>query len=290
MLTHHTYLLFYCTANALANGLIRGGAVDKQSVWLSDASDAALQKYSKLGVNTTTNNAEVCQNVDVLIMAVKPHIVPIVLNELRSHIKPTQLLISIAAGVPISSMESLLPDKTKIVRVMPNTPSLVGAGASGYSLGQHSKQSDSDLVESIFNCVGKSVKVAENLLDAVTGVSGSGPAYIFILIEALADGGVRAGLPRDIALTLATQVVFGASKMVNDTQLHPAVLKDQVCSPGGTTIAAVHALETGNFRNTLINAVMAANNKSKELANISAQQANKRTEQIFGQLSSNKKK
>lgn len=278
-----------CIANALCNGLITAGAVEKRSVWLSDANETALGKYSKLGVNTTTDNTEVCKNVDVLILAVKPHIVPIVLKELHTHIKPTHLIISIAAGVPIASIEALLPEKSKIVRVMPNTPSLVGAGAAGYAMGQYGKQADAALVEKIFQCVGVAVKVGENLLDAVTGVSGSGPAYIFILIEALADGGVRAGLPRDVAQTLAAQVVYGSSKMVKETQLHPGVLKDQVCSPGGTTIAAVHALETGNFRNTLINAVMAANNRGKELAAASAQQANKRTEQILNQLNSKKK-
>mmetsp|Transcript_19090 Transcript_19090/g.26865 ORF Transcript_19090/g.26865 Transcript_19090/m.26865 type:complete len:181 (-) Transcript_19090:153-695(-) len=179
----------------------------------------------------------------MVIIAVKPGIVPYVLKDIASHIGKETIIVSIAAGVSISSMESHLPDGTRIVRVMPNTPCLVGATASAYALGRCASVENGKEVEKILSACGKTFHVKENLLDAVTGLSGSGPAYVYIMIEAMADGGVRMGLPRSVALSLAAQTVFGAAKMVLETGEHPGLLKDKVASPGGTTIAGIHALE-----------------------------------------------
>jgi pyrroline-5-carboxylate reductase len=184
---------------------------------------------------------------------------------LRQALAERHLILSIAAGVTLAQMTQALGEGRRLVRVMPNTPCLVGASASGYAAGPGASADDVRLVDRPLNSVGKAFPLPEKLLDAVTGLSGSGPAYVFVLIEALADGGVRAGLPRDVALQLAAQTVFGAAKMLLETGLHPAALKDQVASPGGTTIAGLHALEQGGFRAALIDAVVAAANRSMEL-------------------------
>jgi len=174
-------------------------------------------------------------------------------------------VVSIAAGITLKQLAELLGSDTRLVRVMPNTPCLVGASATGYSVGPKATAADGELVGKLFRSVGNAFAVPENLLDAVTGLSGSGPAYVYVMIEALADGGVRVGLPRDIALSLAAQTVFGAAKMVLETVSHPAALKDAVASPGGTTIAGLHALERAGFRAGLMDAVEAAAKRATEL-------------------------
>jgi pyrroline-5-carboxylate reductase len=189
-----------------------------------------------------------------------------VLQELRHVVTPAHLVVSIAAGISLESLERGLGAGRRLVRVMPNTPALLGEGASGYSLGAHALASDEDVVRSCLLAVGRAYRVPESLLDAVTGLSGSGPAFVYVMIEALSDGGVRVGLPRDIATALAAQTVLGAARMVLETKEHPGVLKDQVTSPGGTTIAGLHALERGGFRAALIDAVEAATRRSAELA------------------------
>jgi pyrroline-5-carboxylate reductase len=180
-------------------------------------------------------------------------------------LKERHLLVSIAAGVTLAKMEANLPAGIRIIRVMPNTPALVGASASAFALGKTATPDDGQIVSTLFSAVGVAFQVKESLLDAVTGLSGSGPAYVYMIIEALSDGGVAAGLPRDIATKLAAQTVLGGAKMVLETGLHPGTLKDMVTSPGGTTIEGIHELEKGSLRAALINAVRAATEKSKRL-------------------------
>ncbi|HEX7652452.1 MAG TPA: pyrroline-5-carboxylate reductase, partial [Verrucomicrobiae bacterium] len=201
----------------------------------------------------------------VLFLATKPDQVPAVLQEISGTITKEHLIISIAAGVTLAKMEAALPADARVIRVMPNTPALVGAGASGYALGKNATAADGAIANKLLSAVGIAMAVKENLLDAVTGLSGSGPAYVYQFIEALSDGGVAAGLPRDVATRLAAQTVLGGAKMVLDTGMHPGVLKDQVTSPGGTTIEGLHELESGKLRGTVMSAVRAAADKSRKL-------------------------
>jgi len=253
-------------AQALSKGFIAGGVTSADCIIASDVEPGALTFIEKdCGVRVTTDNTEVVRNADVIIIAVKPHIVAPALKEVAPHVTKDHLAVSIAAGITLQTLEQLLPEGTRVVRVVPNTPALVGCGTSGYSLGTHTLKEDGALVERMFSSVGISAALPERLIDAVTGLSGSGPAYLFVAIEAMSDGGVRMGLPRDIATRFAAQTVLGAAKMVLETGKHPGELKDAVCSPGGTTIAAVHTLEKGGYRAALIDAVQAATLKSEEL-------------------------
>jgi pyrroline-5-carboxylate reductase len=196
---------------------------------------------------------------------VKPQHVSEVLTEVRSELKPSHLIVSIAAGVPLKSISAIIGENSRVVRVMPNTPCLVGCGASAYAIGGGATSADAELVGKLLSTVGIAAKLPEKLLDAVTGLSGSGPAYVYQVIEALSDGGVLMGLPRDVATRLACQTVLGAAQMVLTTGQSPSVLKDAVASPGGTTIAGLHALESGVLRAALMNAVRAATLRSQEL-------------------------
>mmetsp|Transcript_21236 Transcript_21236/g.29757 ORF Transcript_21236/g.29757 Transcript_21236/m.29757 type:complete len:286 (+) Transcript_21236:183-1040(+) len=257
-------------ASALMDGLVAKKVVQSAAcISCSDVWDQALQNASTKGYHATKSNVEVYQrSTHATILAVKPHIIEQACKDLQQNAiqqtPPSPLIISIAAGIPLSKLESYLPGQ-RVVRVMPNTPCLVGQAASGYSLGKHATAEDEELVQMIFASVGLAMAVPEHLLDAVTGVSGSGPAYVFQFIEALSDGGVRAGLPRDVAMRLAAQTVKGAAEMVLSTGKHPGVLKDGVTSPGGTTIAGVEALENGGFRSATISAVKAATKRSMQL-------------------------
>jgi pyrroline-5-carboxylate reductase len=201
----------------------------------------------------------------VLVLAVKPDQVVSVLAEIRGAFTNEHLLVSIAAGVPLAKLEAGLGAAARVIRVMPNTPALVGASASAFALGKSCAATDAELAQKLLSAVGVAFQVKESLLDAVTGLSGSGPAYVYQFIEALSDGGVAAGLPRDIATKLAAQTVLGAAKMVLETGQHPGALKDQVTSPGGTTIEGIHELEKGKLRGTVMSAVRAATEKSKKL-------------------------
>jgi pyrroline-5-carboxylate reductase len=216
-------------------------------------------------VKTTAFNPDVLKFANVIVLAVKPDLVNDVLAEVRPHFTEKHLLISIAAGVPIARLESALPPGARVVRVMPNTPALVGASASAFTPGQAAQPEDAQLTQKLFAAVGVAYPVKEALLDAVTGLSGSGPAYVFLIIEGLSDGGVAAGLPRDIATQLAAQTLLGSAKLLLETGQHPAALKDMVTSPGGTTIEGLHELEKAGVRGALINAVRAATEKSKKL-------------------------
>jgi pyrroline-5-carboxylate reductase len=216
-------------------------------------------------VKAVATNAEVVQACDTLVLAVKPQVMAAVLAEVKPHIAARHVVVSIAAGVTLKTLADGLGDKTRLVRVMPNTPCLVGASAAGFAPGSTATPEDVVLVGRLFGAVGKAFAVPEPLLDAVTGLSGSGPAFVYVMIEALADGGVRVGLPRDVAQALAAQTVLGAAKMVLETGQHPAALKDAVASPGGTTIAGLHALERAGLRAALMDAVEAATRRSLEL-------------------------
>jgi len=247
-------------ASALINGL-SPLKYPKNAIYVSDPYQPAVERLKGEGFNATSDNAEVAANCDAIFLCTKPGSVPGVLSELGSALE-NHLIISICAGVTLAAMEEVVPKSTRVIRVMPNTPCLVGECASAYALGCAATGKDGDFVGDLLKTVGVSHLVSENLLDAVTGLSGSGPAYIFILIEAMADGGVRAGLPRAVALELAAQTVRGAATMVLKTGDHPGLLKDRVMSPGGTTAAGVHALEDGGLRATMMNAVLAASDKA----------------------------
>lgn len=253
-------------ATALAKGFIRAKLVTAKQIIASDPVSAATAAFTKeIGAKTTGSNSEVARFARVLILAVKPDQVSGVLSDIREHFTQKHLLISIAAGVPIAKLEAGLGGDARVIRVMPNTPALVGAAASAYALGKSAQPGDGELSQKLFSSVGIAFQIKEYLLDAVTGLSGSGPAYVYLFIEGLSDGGVAAGLPRDIATKLAAQTVLGSAKMVLDTGLHPGALKDMVTSPGGTTIEGLHELEKGKVRAAAISAVRAATEKSKKL-------------------------
>jgi pyrroline-5-carboxylate reductase len=253
-------------ATALASGWSTAGLIDVAKSRAADPYPEARAKFeSATGIKALDANRDVAAACDVLVLAVKPQVMPAVLADLRPAIRPNHLVISIAAGVTLQTLAQGLGEKTRIVRVMPNTPCLVGASASAYSPASSATPEDGELAGKLFGAVGKAFRVAEPLLDAVTGLSGSGPAFAYVFIEALADGGVRCGLPRDVALALAAQTVLGSAKMVLETGQHPGALKDAVASPGGTTIAGLHALERAGLRGAVMDAVEAATRRSQEL-------------------------
>ena len=253
-------------ATALAKGVIRAGLVSAKQVMASDPSDTARLAFGKeTGAKTTPSNQAVVKFAEVLVLAVKPDQVTAVLGGIRADFTAKHLLISIAAGVPLARLEAGLSPEARLIRVMPNTPALLGASATGFALGKSARPADAALAQKLFSAVGVAFQVKESLLDAVTGLSGSGPAYVYLFIEGLSDGGVAAGLPRDVATRLAAQTVLGSAKMVLETGLHPGALKDMVTSPGGTTIEGLHELEKGRLRGTLISAVRAATEKSRKL-------------------------
>ncbi|QEL14559.1 pyrroline-5-carboxylate reductase [Limnoglobus roseus] len=253
-------------ATALAKGWAAAGLLDANRSAASDPYPAPREKFTATtNVRAVESNAEVVAKTDVIILAVKPQTMSAALAEVRSSLTDKKLVVSIAAGITLKQLAENLGTNTRLVRVMPNTPCLLGASAAGFAVGPAATKADGDLVARLFNAVGKAYAVPESQLDAVTGLSGSGPAFVYVLIEALADGGVRVGLPRDIALSLAAQTVFGSAKMVLETGTHPAALKDAVASPGGTTIAGLHALERAGFRAAAMDAVEAAAKRATEL-------------------------
>ncbi len=253
-------------ATALARGFVNAEIVFPREIIASDPFDTARKTFaSEIGAKTGTANADVAKFANVLILATKPDQVPAALAEISGAFTKNHLLISIAAGVTLAKLENALPAGARVIRVMPNTPALVGEGASAFALGKSATAADGELAKKLLSAVGVAFQVKESLLDAVTGLSGSGPAYVYQFIEALSDGGVASGLPRDISTQLAAQTVLGAAKMVLETGQHPGALKDQVTSPGGTTIEGLHALEKGKLRATVMSAVRAATEKSKKL-------------------------
>lgn len=217
-------------------------------------------------VRVVADAAEAAEWGEVVILAIKPQQADGGLDMIERVVTPKKVVISIMAGIPSSKIEANLAPGCRVIRAMPNTPALIGAGATAVSAGRKATGDDLDLARQIFAMIGTAVTVEEKLIDAVTGLSGSGPAYVFTFIEALADAGVKNGLPRDVAAQLAAQTVLGSARMVVETGEHPTLLKEKVTSPGGTTIAGLHSLETGSFRGVVMNAVDAATSRSKELA------------------------
>ena len=250
---------------ALIKGILHARLVPPGNIYASDMDAAKLQMLeNELKINTCKDNCDAVVKSDVLIIAVKPHIVPAVLNELKSSIK-NQLIISIAAGVTIETFEKNLLPGTKVVRVMPNIAATVKEAATAISPGSAVSKEDTAMAAKIFDAIGRTVILQENLMDAVTGLSGSGPAYIFMIIEALADGGVHEGLDRKTAKLLAAQTVLGAAKMVLEGPGHTGELRDMVTSPGGTTSRGLRIMEEQGVRIGMMNAVIAACERSKEL-------------------------
>lgn len=252
-------------ASALIRGMIRAGVVAPSAIVISDPMPEAREAMAAEGVVACGSNAEVADRSDVLVLAVKPQAMTAALDELAGG-GQGKLVISVAAGISVANLSAGLGPEARVVRVMPNTPALVGEGAAAYCLGPGVLPEDEALVLRLLESVGMARRVPEGLMDAATGLCGSGPAFVYAMIEALSDGGVRVGLPRDIATAMAAQTVLGAARMVLETGQHPGVLKDQVTSPGGTTIAGIHALERGGLRATLMDAVQAAALRSAELA------------------------
>ena len=257
-------------AEAMIKGLISAGFVDAKSIFVSDVVPNRLEfLHSEYKVKTTSDNRELVEKSDILILAVKPQVVQKVLENVRDLIDAKKLLVSIAAGVPITTILAVLKSrqdrKYNVVRTMPNTPALVQEGVTAIAAGEDVSKVDIQIAHRLFEAVGKTVDVDEVHLDAVTGLSGSGPAYIFMIIEALSDAGVKMGLSRDVANILTIQTVLGSAKLAWESKKHPGELKDMVTSPGGTTISGLHTLEAGGLRTTLMNAVQAATKRSIEL-------------------------
>ncbi|MCX5890869.1 MAG: pyrroline-5-carboxylate reductase [Deltaproteobacteria bacterium] len=248
---------------AIIRGLVTGGRVARENLVYYDPDPRRQADLNSLGLKAAPDHAEVMHS-QVVVLAVKPQIMTAVLESLGEYAGPGHLVISIAAGVTLKTLEAALPE-SRVIRTMPNTPTIVGAGMAALAPGSRATPADVALALEIFAAVGRAVVVEERLLDAVTGLSGSGPAYVAIFIEALTDGGVKMGLPRHLALLLATQTVIGAARLCLEEEMHPGVLKDLVTSPGGTTITGLHILEDGRFRGLVMSAVEAAALRSKEL-------------------------
>ncbi|MCG8424152.1 MAG: pyrroline-5-carboxylate reductase [Proteobacteria bacterium] len=251
-------------AEALIRGLVEAISPDHVAA-SAPRQERVIELAERYGIFATQSNAELAERSNVLVLSVKPQIMERVLLEVVHHVRDDALIISVAAGVPIESIESQLRGNCRVIRAMPNTPALVQSGATAIAPGLHATDDDLELARFIFDAVGISVVVEESALDAVTGLSGSGPAYVFLILEALADAGVKVGLARRNAQRLAAQTVMGAAKMLLDTDEHPGRLKDMVTSPGGTAIAGLHTLEEGGLRTTLINAVESATVRAREL-------------------------
>lgn len=251
-------------AEAIVAGLIANGVAGEKIV-VSDPDPARRQHMQEqYGVEATADNRRAVTGAEIVVLAVKPLVLPAVLEELALS-SPDALFVSVVAGKDTAFIESRLQGQVRVIRAMPNTPALVGAGATALARGKYATSADMEKAGRIFNCVGLTVEVPESLMDAVTGLSGSGPAYVFLLLEALADGGVMMGLPRDLALKLAAQTMMGAARMVLETGIAPALLKEKVTTPGGTTIHGLYRLEAGGVRAAIMEAVRAATERARNL-------------------------
>jgi pyrroline-5-carboxylate reductase len=254
-------------ATAILGGILNAGLVKPNDVTISDLNQAALDRVkADYGVNTTKDSAEVVKNSDVIIIALKPNVVELVLGQVKDYIDTNKIIVSIAAGKTIASLEGAVGSDKKVIRTMPNTPALVGEGMAG--LCKNKNVTDEELVEikGLFEAFGQAEIIPESLMDAVIGVGGSAPAQVFMFIEAMADGGVMAGMPRAQAYKFAAQSVLGSAKMVLETGRHPGDLKDMVCSPAGTSIEAVKVLEEEGLRSAVIKATVASVDKSIEMS------------------------
>lgn len=251
-------------ASALAGGMIAAGAVKPEELLISDMSEEKREKWRREGAYTSEDNSEIIRGAEIVIFAVKPNVLPSVLKEAEPFAKE-KLFVSIAAGFEINRIEAVLGENAKIIRVMPNTPAQVKCGMTVISPNRNVGAEELKTVEKLFCAVGEAVVLEEKYINAATALHGSGPAYVYMMIDAMADGGVKHGLPKSVALKLAAKVVEGSAKMVLETGRHPASLKDDVCSPGGTTIEAVHALERNGFYTALVNAVDACVEKAENM-------------------------
>ncbi|WP_071393039.1 pyrroline-5-carboxylate reductase [Bacillus tuaregi] len=251
---------------AMMGGIVKAGIAAPQEIVVYDVYLPSLDAVqTELGVTTASNEKEVMEKADIVILAVKPNMVADVLNTIKGEVSEDKLIVSIAAGVTLERLSANVPEKTKIVRVMPNTPALVGEGMSALSCNSYVTKADQEELLKIFNSFGEAEIVSDYLMDVVTGLSGSGPAFVYMFIEALADGAVAEGMSRANAYKFAAQTVLGSAKVVLETGKHPGELKDMVSSPGGTTIAGVKSLENDRFRAAVMNAVVAATEKSRAL-------------------------
>ena len=252
---------------ALLRGIISSGLMPPADIFASDADSEKLSGLvDELGITAVEGNCELVQRASVVLFALKPNIIEKVLSEVSPHINPPKWCISIAAGIKTDVIENILQPETPVVRVMPNTPAMVSAGMAAICPGQYASEEHMQKTRQIFQAVGKAITVQEKLMDAVTALSGSGPAFVFLIIESLTDAGVQLGLSHADAAIMAAQTVFGASKMLVDTGEHPAVLKNKVTSPGGTTAAGLYQLENKGARAAIIDAVVAAAARSKQLS------------------------
>jgi pyrroline-5-carboxylate reductase len=255
-------------ATALAKGFLAARRIVPERLIAYDVLPAASDRFrDQTGSRPANSIGDVLLAADVVFLAVKPQHMTGLLSEVAGKTRPEHLFVSIAAGVPLAVLQPALGDEARVIRVMPNTPCLVRLGASAFALGARATAGDGELIQDLLSTVGIAIPVAEAHLDAITGLSGSGPAFVYLMIEALSDGGVRMGLPREVASRLAAQTVLGAAQMALAAGQHPGALKDAVASPGGTTIAGLHVLEQRAFRGALIDAVQAATERSRELAN-----------------------
>jgi pyrroline-5-carboxylate reductase len=254
---------------AVIGGILRAKLSDPKNIFASRRNPSALEQLSKeFHINTTSDNRKVAKSSSVILVSVKPQNAKQVLTEIRDVVDESKIIISVMAGIKTTLINQLLGLSCPVIRTMPNTPVLVDSGATAISPGKYARDEHMKIAQTIFKSVGKVEFVPEQLMDAVTGLSGSGPAYIYMVIEAMTDGGVKMGIPRELAHRLAAQTVLGAARLVIETGKHPAILKDEVTTPGGTAIAAVHELETHGLRTMLINAVSTATARSKELSSI----------------------
>ena len=252
---------------ALISGLVLSGSTSPENIICSDIREAPLlNMQEKYGITITTSNVEVVINSEIIIYATKPQILAAVLQETADVLDKSKLVISIAAGVPLAAIASGLKKELRLIRVMPNICAFVKESATAIAAGEYVNNGDIEIAKAIFDSVGVSVFIEENILmDAFTGLSGSGPAYVFLIIDAMADAGVKMGLSRRDSLLLSAQTVMGSAKLLLETNEHPGQLKDRVTSPGGTSIAGIHTLEQGGLRTTIMDAVEAATNRSSEL-------------------------
>ena len=253
-------------ARALGQGFIQAGLISPDLLRASDPAASACRQFTQVtGAAAFPENTAVWEQSDIVFLAVKPQQIPAVAAQAAAKLRSDQLVVSIAAGVRLATLQEALGDQVRLIRVMPNTPCLVGKGACGFCLGKKATSADGQLVVQLLGAVGVAYEVEEKLLDAVTGLAGSGPAFVYVVIEALGDAGVCMGLPRNVATALAAQTVSGAAQMVLDTGEHTGVLRDRVASPGGTTIAGLQVLEEHGLRAALMAAVEAATQRSVEL-------------------------
>lgn len=257
-------------ASALASGIVDAGLASAEQIAASDPSTEVRETFasSLAGATVGDDNAKAADSAEIVVLAVKPQIMPAALKSVSPAKTDGPLFVSIAAGFPLSSLEAGLGGNARVVRVMPNTPSMVGCGVSGYCGGRLATTEDLQQVKQMLAAVGAGFELPEHLLDAVTGLSGSGPAFVYSMIEAMSEGGTKAGLPDDVALQLAARTVAGAAQMVLTTGVSPAELRNAVTSPGGTTLAGLNALEQGGMRAAVLAAVEAATNRSRELGQV----------------------